>query len=158
MLALTIGVSTWNLTRSVSRYRRRTSRPKISPRGGIAPSSRSARSIEFSVCVRSLSESGCCFRSVRLRKPSAAQSRICGRTYQTETPATADTGAGADCFSESAAAQVERYITGVDPASFNDTEPPQPVVAYVSRGFIYQVDDTLTVVAYGRLTRCGVRS
>jgi hypothetical protein len=39
-----------------------------------------------------------------------------------------------------------------------DSDTPQQVMAYVSRGFIYQVDDTLTVVAYGRLTRCGVRS
>ena len=89
-------------------------------------------------------------RGLSFSDRSWEQSRICGRTYQTETPATAGTGAGADCFS---AAQVERYITGADPASFNDTETPQPVVAYVSCGFIYQVDQNLNVVAYGPLTR-----
>ena len=75
-----------------------------------------------------------------------------------ETPTTAATVTGAN-NSSSFGAREEQYLTGPDQATtFDiDSDTPQAVTAYVSRSTIYVIDQTLNVVAYGRLTRCGVR-
>ena len=56
-------------------------------------------------------------------------------------------------------AREELYLRDLDQATtFDiDSETPQAVTAYVSRSTIYVIDQTLNVVAYGRLTRCGLR-
>ena len=76
-----------------------------------------------------------------------------------KTPTAAATEAGAE-IDRSVLKQAKQYPSiGRSAMGYDlDSDTPQQVMAYVSRGFIYQVDDTLTVVAYGRPTRCGVRS
>ena len=78
---------------------------------------------------------------------------------KTKTPATVATEAGAGL--DTSILRQSRYPMGAKSAMGYDmdSDTPQQVMAYVSRGFIYQVvDDSLNVVAYGGLTRREVRS
>ena len=77
-----------------------------------------------------------------------------------KTPTAAATEAGAE-IDRSVLKQAKQYPSiGRSAMGYDlDSDTPQQVMAYVSRGFIYQVvDDSLNVVAYGGLTRREVRS
>ena len=78
---------------------------------------------------------------------------------ESKTPASGATEAGAGRYYLRRGATADLYPTATTGATVDlDCDAPQPVVAYVSRSIVYVLDESLNVVAYGRLTRCGVRS
>ena len=80
------------------------------------------------------------------------------RTLKTKTPAEVVALAGAMGHS-ARGAQAEQYPTADAGATFDlDSDKTQAVTAYVSHSTIYVIDENLTVLAYGTLTGCGVRS